>query len=99
MQIHHLENSSVYKVIEFKFLSFKVIDLNFSDIQRKAKRWDTKQIDQLKQKRDQYNTQLQDLKAEKRKESELQDLRSQVQSLEGRLKYAQKDNEQLVING
>lgn len=99
MQIHHLENSSVCKVIEFKFLSFKVIDLNFSDIQRKAKRWDTKQIDQLKQKRDQYNTQLQDLKAEKRKESELQDLRSQVQSLEGRLKYAQKDNEQLVING
>ena len=86
-------------MIEFKFLSFKVIDLNFSDIQRKAKRWDTKQIDQLKQKRDQYNTQLQDLKAEKRKESELQDLRSQVQSLEGRLKYAQKDNEQLVING
>lgn len=76
-----------------------MIDLNFSDIQRKAKRWDTKQIDQLKQKRDQYNTQLQDLKAEKRKESELQDLRSQVQSLEGRLKYAQKDNEQLVING
>ena len=86
-------------MIEFKFLSFKVIDLNFSDIQRKAKRWDTKQIDQLKQKRDQYNTQLQDLKAEKRKESELQDLRSQVQSLEGRLKYAQKDNEQLVTNG
>ena len=76
-----------------------MIDLNFSDIQRKAKRWDTKQIDQLKRKRDQYNTQLQDLKAEKRKESELQDLRSQVQSLEGRLKYAQKDNEQLVING
>ena len=89
MQIQHLEKSSVCKVI----------DLNFSDIQRKAKRWDTKQIDQLKRKRDQYNTQLQDLKAEKRKESELQDLRSQVQSLEGRLKYAQKDNEQLVING
>lgn len=89
MQIQHLEKKSVCKVI----------DLNFSDIQRKAKRWDTKQIDQLKRKRDQYNTQLQDLKAEKRKESELQDLRSQVQSLEGRLKYAQKDNEQLVING
>lgn len=72
-----------------------VMSGGLGDIQRKAKRWDTKQIDSLKKRRDQYQTQLQDLKAEKRKESELLDLRSQVQSLEGRLKYAQKDNEQL----
>lgn len=63
------------------------------DIQRKAKRWDSKQIDQLKRRRDQYVTEVKDLTAERRKESALQDLKSQISGLESRLKYTRRDKE------
>lgn len=67
-----------------------------SDIQRKAKRWDSKQIDQLKRRRDQYVTEVKDLTAERRKESALQDLKSQISGLESRLKYTRRDKETIV---
>ena len=40
-----------------------------ADIQKKAKRWDTKQIDGLKKKRDEYMAEVKELAMERRKES------------------------------
>ena len=66
------------------------------DIKRKAKRWDTKQVDGLKKKRDQYVKELKDLATERRKDSNLQDLKSQINGLEARLKYTKRDKETIV---
>ena len=66
------------------------------DIKRKAKRWDTKQVDGLKKKRDQYVKELKDLQVERRKDSNLQDLKSQISGLDHRLRYTQTDKETIV---
>ena len=67
-----------------------------SDIKRKAKRWDTKQVDGLKKKRDQYVKEIKDLNTERRKDSNLQDMKSQITGLEARLKYTKRDKETIV---
>lgn len=70
-----------------------VMSGGLGDIKRKAKRWDSKQVDSLKRKRDQYVKELKDLAAERRKDSNLQDMRSQISGLEARLKYTKRDKE------
>lgn len=69
---------------------------SFSDIQKKAKRWDTKQIDSLKKRRDEYMDEIKVLANERRKESSMQDLKSQINGLESRLKYTKRDKETMA---
>jgi hypothetical protein len=76
----------------FYFLLIRI----FRDIKRKAKRWDNKQVDSLKKKRDQYVNEIKDLQTERRKDSNLQDLKSQINGLEARLKYTKRDKETIV---
>lgn len=66
-----------------------------ADIQKKAKRWDTKQIDQLKKKREDYMAEIKELNQERRKESLMPDLKSQINGLESRLKYTKRDKENM----
>merc|ERR1712013_227379 len=66
-----------------------------ADIQKKAKRWDTKQIDGLKKKRDEYMAEVKELAMERRKESTMPDLKSQINGLESRLKYTKRDKESM----
>ncbi|XP_066920208.1 structural maintenance of chromosomes protein 1A-like [Clytia hemisphaerica] len=70
-----------------------VMSGGLGDIKRKAKRWDTKQVDGLKKKRDQFVKELKDLQVERRKDSNLQDLKSQISGLDHRLRYTQTDKE------
>jgi len=70
-----------------------VMSGGLGDIKRKAKRWDNKQVDGLKKKRDQYLKEIKDLGNERRKDSNLQDLKSQINGLEARLKYTKRDKE------
>eukprot|EP00111_Clytia_hemisphaerica_P021741 TCONS_00063932-protein len=70
-----------------------VMSGGLGDIKRKAKRWDTKQVDGLKKKRDQFVKELKDLQVERRKDSNLQDLKSQMGGLDHRLRYTQTDKE------
>ena len=72
-----------------------VISGGQSDVKQKAKRWDTKQIDNLKKQRDQFLSEIQDLNTERRKESMIQDVRSQVSGLESRLKYTKKNKDSM----
>ena len=68
----------------------------YSDLKAKARRWDEKQVDGLKRKRDSLLTELKDLSKHRRKEPELQNLRSQIDGLEHRLRYSTKDKETTV---
>ncbi|PFX28551.1 Structural maintenance of chromosomes protein 1A [Stylophora pistillata] len=70
-----------------------VISGGVSDLKAKARRWDEKQVEGMKKKRDNYLTELKDLSKHRRKEPELQNLRSQIDGLEHRLKYSTKDKE------
>ena len=67
-----------------------------SDLKAKARRWDEKQVDGLKRKRDSFLTELKELSKHRRKEPELQNLRSQIDGLEHRLRYSTKDKETTV---
>lgn len=53
-------------------------------------------MDSLKKKRDQYVNEIKDLQTERRKDSNLQDLKSQINGLEARLKYTKRDKETIV---
>ncbi|EDO49596.1 predicted protein [Nematostella vectensis] len=70
-----------------------VISGGVSDLKTKALRWDEKQVDGLKRKRDKYLTELKELAAHRRKEPELQNLQSQIDGLETRLRYCRKDRD------
>lgn len=67
-----------------------------SDLKAKARRWDEKQVEGMKKKRDSYLAELKDLSKHRRKEPELQNLRSQIDGLEHRLRYSTKDKETTV---
>ena len=67
-----------------------------SDIRAKAKRWDQKHVDGLKRRRDKYVTEMKDLQKERRKEADLSAMKSQIDGLETRLKFAKKDKEATV---
>lgn len=70
-----------------------VISGGVSDLKAKARRWDEKQVEGLKRKRDSLLADLKDLSKHRRKEPELQNLRSQIDGLEHRLRYSTKDKE------
>eukprot|EP00117_Sycon_ciliatum_P043766 scpid25552/ scgid31647/ Structural maintenance of chromosomes protein 1A len=69
-----------------------------SDLKAKARRWDEKQVDGLKKKRDEYLDELKELAKQRRREPELQNLQSQISGLETRLKYSRRDRETMVNN-
>ncbi|XP_078369218.1 structural maintenance of chromosomes protein 1A-like [Oculina patagonica] len=70
-----------------------VISGGVSDLKAKARRWDEKQVDALKRDRDNFLGELKELSKHRRKEPELQNLRSQIDGLENRLRYSTKDKE------
>lgn len=69
-----------------------------SDIRAKAKRWDQKHVDALKRRRDKYVSEMKDLQKEKRREADLSAMKSQIDGLETRLKFAKKDKETTVCS-
>ncbi|VUZ57622.1 unnamed protein product [Hymenolepis diminuta] len=70
-----------------------VISGGASDLKARAKRWDEKQISSLMSRRDALQTELKEQLKRKRKEAELRTLQSQINGLEKRLKYTQKDKD------
>ena len=73
-----------------------IISGGASDIKRKAKRWDEKAVDGLKRSRDRYLEELKELNITRRKEPELNNLTSQINGLETRLKYSKRDRDSSV---
>jgi structural maintenance of chromosome 1 len=71
---------------------------SYSDLKAKAKRWDEKQVDGLKKKRDQFLNELKDLAKHRRKEPELQNLQSQIDGLDNRLRFCRKDRDNIVCS-
>merc|ERR1719419_986788 len=63
------------------------------DLARKAKRWDDKQVSNLKARKEKLSEDLRAAMKNSRKESEIQTIQSQVQGLETRLKYSQSDRD------
>uniref|UniRef100_A0A674DNE2 Structural maintenance of chromosomes protein n=1 Tax=Salmo trutta TaxID=8032 RepID=A0A674DNE2_SALTR len=70
-----------------------VISGGASDLKAKARRWDEKAVDKLKDKKEKLTEELKQMKA-KRKEAELRQVQSQAHGLQMRLKYSQSDLEQ-----
>ena len=70
--------------------------LCFSDLKSKARRWDEKHVENMKKRRDKFLSELKELAKHRRKEPELQNLRSQIDGLENRLRYSTKDKETTV---
>uniref|UniRef100_A0A5K3FM05 SMC hinge domain-containing protein n=1 Tax=Mesocestoides corti TaxID=53468 RepID=A0A5K3FM05_MESCO len=70
-----------------------IISGGASDLKARAKRWDEKQISSLMARRDALHAELKEQLKRKRKEAELRTLQSQINGLEKRLKYTQKDKE------
>eukprot|EP00112_Aurelia_sp_Birch-Aquarium-sp1_P012291 Seg2586.6 transcript_id=Seg2586.6/GoldUCD/mRNA.D3Y31 product="Structural maintenance of chromosomes protein 1A" protein_id=Seg2586.6/GoldUCD/D3Y31 len=74
-----------------------VMSGGLSDIRAKAKRWDQKHVDALKRRRDQYLNEIKELTKDRRKEGDLAVMKSQLDGLETRLKFAKKDKETTEI--
>ncbi|XP_076297753.1 structural maintenance of chromosomes 1 [Lasioglossum baleicum] len=61
------------------------------DLAKKAKRWDEKQMSQLKAQKEKLTEELRESLKKSRKESELNTVESQIRGLETRLKYSKND--------
>ncbi|XP_043260153.1 structural maintenance of chromosomes protein 1A isoform X2 [Colletes gigas] len=61
------------------------------DLAKKAKRWDEKQMSQLKAQKEKLTEELRESLKKSRKESELNTVESQIRGLETRLKYNKND--------
>ncbi|XP_012263621.1 structural maintenance of chromosomes protein 1A [Athalia rosae] len=61
------------------------------DLAKKAKRWDEKQMSQLKSQKEKLTEELRESLKKSRKESELNTVDSQIRGLETRLKYNKND--------
>ncbi|XP_071504723.1 structural maintenance of chromosomes protein 1A-like [Diadema antillarum] len=70
-----------------------IISGGASDLKAKARRWDEKSLNSLKQRKQELTTDLKELQKTKRKESELNNIRSQISGLETRLKYSINDRD------
>jgi len=68
-----------------------IISGGASDLKAKARRWDEKSLSQLKGKKEKLMEELKEQQKRKRKESELNTIRSQIKGLETRLKYSVTD--------
>ena len=53
-------------------------------------------MDSLKRRRDKYVADIKELQKERRKEADLSAMKSQIDGLENRLKFAKKDKETTV---
>ncbi|KAM9311304.1 structural maintenance of chromosomes protein 1B [Gastrophryne carolinensis] len=73
------------------FLKSGVISGGSSDLRFKARRWDEKEINELKEKRDALMSELKELIKLRRKESDLKQLNAQTQGTQTRLKYSQSE--------
>ncbi|KAH3819553.1 hypothetical protein DPMN_121292, partial [Dreissena polymorpha] len=70
-----------------------VISGGASDLKAKARRWDEKMLGQLKQRKEKMTNELKEVSKKKRKEHELNTIRSQIKGLETRLKYSITDRD------
>ncbi|XP_043824281.1 structural maintenance of chromosomes protein 1B [Dromiciops gliroides] len=75
------------------FLKSGVISGGSSDLKLKARRWDEKEINQLKERRDQLISEFKDLMKIRRKETDLKQIQALVQGTHTRLKYSQNELE------
>ena len=64
------------------------------DLAKKAKRWDDKQVSNLKSKKEKLTEELRQAMKNSLKESEIQTIQSQINGLKTRLKYSTSDREQ-----
>ena len=67
-----------------------------SDLRSKAKRWDEKNVEAIKKKRNDCMAQLKELAADRRKRPQLDNLKSQIEGLRTRLQYTQREVESNV---
>ncbi|KAK3102279.1 hypothetical protein FSP39_010179 [Pinctada imbricata] len=70
-----------------------VISGGASDLRAKARRWDEKQLGQLKNRKEKLMEELKEQNKKKRKESELSTIRSQIKGYETRLRYSITDRD------
>ncbi|XP_074968670.1 structural maintenance of chromosomes protein 1B [Phalacrocorax aristotelis] len=75
------------------FLKSGVISGGSSDLRFKAKCWDDKEINKMKERRDRLINELKDLMKIKRKETDLKQLHAQCHGTQTRLKYSQSELE------
>ncbi|NXG71311.1 SMC1B protein, partial [Baryphthengus martii] len=75
------------------FLTSGVISGGSSDLRFKARCWDDKEINKIKERRDSLINELKDLMKVRRKETDLKQLRAQCQGIQTRLKYSQSELE------
>ncbi|XP_015725957.1 structural maintenance of chromosomes protein 1B [Coturnix japonica] len=68
-----------------------VISGGSSDLRVKARCWDDKEINKMKERRDSLITELKDLMKIKRKEADLKQLQAQCHGTQTRLKYSQSE--------
>ncbi|XP_009951601.1 PREDICTED: structural maintenance of chromosomes protein 1B, partial [Leptosomus discolor] len=75
------------------FLKSGVISGGSSDLRFKARCWDDKEINKMKERRDSLINELKDLMKIKRKEADLKQLHAQCHGTQTRLKYSQSELE------
>ncbi|XP_037245492.1 structural maintenance of chromosomes protein 1B isoform X1 [Falco rusticolus] len=75
------------------FLKSGVISGGSSDLRAKARCWDDKEINKMKEQRDSLINELKDLMKIKRKETDLKQLHAQCHGTQTRLKYSQSELE------
>ncbi|XP_074083392.1 LOW QUALITY PROTEIN: structural maintenance of chromosomes protein 1B [Macrotis lagotis] len=75
------------------FLKSGVISGGSSDLKLKARGWDEKEINKLKDRRDQLISELKDLMKIRRKETDLKQIQALMQGTHTRLKYSQNELE------
>ncbi|XP_025969786.1 structural maintenance of chromosomes protein 1B [Dromaius novaehollandiae] len=75
------------------FLKSGVISGGSSDLRFKARCWDDKEINKMKERRDSLIHELKDLMKIKRKVTDLKQLQAQCQGIQTRLKYSQSELE------
>ncbi|KAF4795036.1 Structural maintenance of chromosomes protein 1B [Turdus rufiventris] len=73
------------------FLKSGVISGGSSDLRFKARYWDEKEINKMKERRESLMNELKDLMKIRRKEADLKQLRAQCQGTQTRLKYSQSE--------
>ncbi|NWR09378.1 SMC1B protein, partial [Paradoxornis webbianus] len=73
------------------FLKSGVISGGSSDLRFKARIWDEKEMNKMKERRDNLINELKDLMKIRRKEADLKQLRAQCQGTQTRLKYSQSE--------
>lgn len=67
-----------------------------SDLRSKARRWDEKNVEAMKTKRNECLAQLKEVVADRRKKPQLDNLKSQIEGLRTRLQYTQREVESNV---